>query len=717
MKKALLILSLLFLTHDAWAVTRYWVGGGATANWNATGNTNWGTASNTQDNASVPTTGDIVIFDGVGTGASNCTLNVSTSVLASVDFTGYANTLTHNASVNLNVGGNLTFASGMTYTLGSSSTSAIVLSSTWALTSAGKTTGNITVSGTGTVVDAITSTGTFAHSSGTLHFDGATDNSGLAHSILTISIGSSGSVLMGTATYAVSGSWLYSTSGSTFSAGTSHITFSNTAPTTTFNNKTYYDVTFSNATTLSLNSTNSSLNVTFNNLSITGSAVKTASISLPNPITVTNQFTITGNSAINRPIFTTSSIGTARVLTINSTTVSTNNVDFRDITFARTTAGGLDLTNGGANLIGDCGGNSRTGGDGTVTFTTPATQTYTLTGVNDNWDTVAKWSSSRMPLPQEDAVLNLESGRTLNTNGVPRIGKNISFSNAGSLSQTASTTTTNYGSIDFTNAFSVSISNGHTFEGRGPFTLTSAGKSFAASVTIDMIGGTLTLQDALTVANTATLTLTNGTLIDGGFSHSIGIFTSTNTNTRALTMTGTWTMTRSSSTNGIFWNTSTITGMTFTAAGSTIIQNPQTTAKNFVSGALTFGNLTLGANGGNSGAFVFVGSSTFNKITINAPRTVTFTSGTTQTVSNFVATGTAGNVITINSSSAGSAATLTKSGGGTVSCDYLSLRDNTGSPSNTWYYGNNSTVVSNVNGWNSGNPPSGQAYNMLLGVG
>jgi len=71
---------------------RYWVGGGSSANWNATGNTNWGTASNTQDNASVPGDTDDVIFDGVGTGASNSTCNAAITINSLV-MTGYANTL------------------------------------------------------------------------------------------------------------------------------------------------------------------------------------------------------------------------------------------------------------------------------------------------------------------------------------------------------------------------------------------------------------------------------------------------------------------------------------------------------------------------------------------------------------------------------------------------------------------------------------------------
>lgn len=113
-----LIFVLLLLAAPAQAANRYWVGGGSSANWNATGNTNWGTASNTQDNASVPGSSDAVIFDGVGTGNSASTLSANITV-ASVDFTGYANTFTHAAGVNFTVLGDANFSTGMTYTIAS----------------------------------------------------------------------------------------------------------------------------------------------------------------------------------------------------------------------------------------------------------------------------------------------------------------------------------------------------------------------------------------------------------------------------------------------------------------------------------------------------------------------------------------------------------------------------------------------------------------------
>ena len=68
----------------------------------------------------------------------------------------------------------------------------------------------------------------------------------------------------------------------------------------------------------------------------------------------------------------------------------------------------------------------------------------------------------------------------------------------------------------------------------------------------------------------------------------------------------------------------------------------------------------------------------------------------------FTATGTAGNLITIDSTTTGTHA-LAKAGGGTISCDYLSVQHSVVSPANTWYAGNNSTnnqsVATAGSGW------------------
>lgn len=69
---------------------RYWVGGGSSTNWDATGDTNWSASSGGANNESVPTTGDDVFFDTEG--SDNCVINVHTAALNSFAVTGYTGT-------------------------------------------------------------------------------------------------------------------------------------------------------------------------------------------------------------------------------------------------------------------------------------------------------------------------------------------------------------------------------------------------------------------------------------------------------------------------------------------------------------------------------------------------------------------------------------------------------------------------------------------------
>lgn len=138
---------------------RYWVGGGASTNWNATSNTNWATSSGGANNASVPTTGDEVIFD-ANSGSGTSVMNVSLSLVA-FDCNGFTGTLTHNSAITLTISGNDASASvngvayrlgsGMTYTVaaGSSANTFTSTSGTTTLNSNGKLMANSTFNGAG----------------------------------------------------------------------------------------------------------------------------------------------------------------------------------------------------------------------------------------------------------------------------------------------------------------------------------------------------------------------------------------------------------------------------------------------------------------------------------------------------------------------------------------------------------------------------------------
>jgi hypothetical protein len=225
---------------------------------------------------------------------------------------------------------------------------------------------------------------------------------------------------------------------------------------------------------------------------------------------------------------------------------------------------------------------------------------------------------------------------------------------------------------------------------RASATITSVSK-ILASTTINGSGITVTLADAMRLTSVSTLTLTEGGFAAAGFDVTASSFSSSNTNTRTLDMgSGTWTISGSGATA---WNTATTTGLTVAPSTSTITMT-SASAKTFAGGGLTYYNL----NQGGAGALTISGSNTFNDITDTVqPSTVTFTAGTTQTVSNFSLAGTAGNLVTINSATPGSQFTLSKSSG-TVNAQYLAIQDSNATGGATWN-ALFSTNLGNNTGW------------------
>ena len=207
---------------------------------------------------------------------------------------------------------------------------------------------------------------------------------------------------------------------------------------------------------------------------------------------------------------------------------------------------------------------------------------------------------------------------------------------------------------------------------------------------------TVQLQDNLTIGSTYTFTLTSGTFDVNNKNVSTGLFNSSNTNTRSLLMGfGTFTLTGT----GTVWNLATSTNLTLTPSTSTIVFNGSGVGT-FAGGSKTYYNLTQSS----SNALTISGSNTFNTISNTVqPTTITFTASTTQTMTNFNVNGTAGNLVTINSTTSGTQATLNSPSNILNSVKYVSLKDNNATggiwqaPSN---YGN--VIVSNVTGWFTG---------------
>lgn len=389
-----------------------------------------------------------------------------------------------------------------------------------------------------------------------------------------------------------------------------------------------------------------------------------------------NGKTISGDSTINRLFVQTGTIGTSGTFILNGGTFA--NADFRDITLS--VAADLSAITGGS---GDCGGNTN------ITFTSAADQHW-IAATGGSWSNSAKWTS-RIPLPQDNVYFdNAFSASQTVTVDMRRIGKSIDWTGAtGSPTfNINSAPNTIYGSLTLISAMTLTTGQTPVFEGRGSFTLTSAGKSFA-SITQSMFGGTLTLQDSLTM--TGTFTLNNGTLNDGGFSLSMGSFSSSNSVTRTITKSGTWSLTST----GTVWDTSTTTGLTLTDTGTTSITDTSASSKTFAGGGKTYNNISI--TGGGSGAVIFTGANTFNRIQVTGgTKTITLPGSTTTTLISGGGLGNGTNVITFNAS-AGSA-TLSKSTG-TLNWDYVNLTNIPSTGGAGFFAGDNSTNGGGNTGW------------------
>jgi len=218
----------------------------------------------------------------------------------------------------------------------------------------------------------------------------------------------------------------------------------------------------------------------------------------------------------------------------------------------------------------------------------------------------------------------------------------------------------------------------------GTKTITTNGGSLY-SLVISGPGATYNLVGDITFYS---FQLSQGTFSAGSYNITATSFTNSSSSTRTLNMgSGTWSI-------GGDWNPN-ATGLTFSAQTSTI-NLTSTSSINFVGGGRTYYNL----NKADTGSLTISGSNTFNAISSSATgaATISFTAGTTQTVSGFTASGTAGNLLTLQSTTSGSKWYLSKSSG-TVSVGYLSISDCTVNPGANWYAGRNSTNGGNNLGW------------------
>lgn len=266
-----------------------------------------------------------------------------------------------------------------------------------------------------------------------------------------------------------------------------------------------------------------------------------------------------------------------------------------------------------------------------------------------------------------------------------------------------------YGNYTLSSAASFSVTasaSAITFAATSSKTITMNGYQVDRPLNFNGSGGTWVLQGALSVGPTATrvVTQTAGTLNLNGYTLTTPLYT-TAAGTKNLTFNGGTLVVSGSGATAL--NNAAPTNFTTTAGtGVGTISMTSASAKTFVGGSSTqWVNATLRQAG--AGALTITGSNTFYDITNTVtPCSIVFQASTTTTFSNgFNLNGTSGNLVTITSSTAGTQATLSKTSG-TVSCNYLALKDSNATGGANWYAGPNSVNNGNDAGWVFNYPPA-----------
>ena len=215
--------------------------------------------------------------------------------------------------------------------------------------------------------------------------------------------------------------------------------------------------------------------------------------------------------------------------------------------------------------------------------------------------------------------------------------------------------------------------NDATIEGVGAYTLNITGVNDFATLTMNAPSGTLELDAAQDITD---IVVTSGTFDFNNQTCTTETLSSTGTSTRAILM-GTGTLTVDGIDVGKKWDFTIPTNLTFTHENSTIVfTNASTTAQIFAGGGQTYNDVTIGGAG--NYALTISGDNTFADLAIDrsvTAKTLTLTSGSTQTITTLVIAVNGVVFVTINSTTPGTPGNIIKAGGGTFDGDFLDITD------------------------------------------
>ena len=523
---------------------RYWVSSGT---WDATNTGNWSLVSGGVGGASVPTSANSVFFDN-----SSGAVSIPTSTtVACLDFTSSSSLITFTLGVLavLNISGSMVLSAGTTISTGTSSPSLNFIATTTGKTlnvNGASVNVNIVFNGVGgewTLGSALSiGTRNITVTNGTLN----TSTYNVTAGALLSTNSNTRTINLGSSTVTLSAATpidFTTATGLTFTAGTLQINCSSSNPTFSASGQTFYNVSFTNTglTDITLNGSN-----TFNNLTITARSATTPSVmqvSIFGDQTINGTFTISASgNALVRTFLRSSAIGTTRTLTCAAVS-SLRDIDFRDITIA----GAAAPISG--TRFGNCQGTSG------ITFSAAKTVFFRSTGAA-NWGATGSWSATsggtadvtQFPLAQDTAIF---PAATYPASGIV-VTMNVGY-NVGTIDMSLRTTNTMtfalgtrdlqiYGDLKTGTGITytgTSSANLLTFCGRNTQTITSATKTIPRSISIDSPGGTVRLLDALTLSDTNSSTVVNGTWDLNGYPTTLQSNISvTGTATRGITFGG-----------------------------------------------------------------------------------------------------------------------------------------------------------------------------------
>ena len=319
---------------------------------------------------------------------------------------------------------------------------------------------------------------------------------------------------------------------------------------------------------------------------------------------------------------------------LTALTFSSNNSNVRSIAFG---AGSINLTGSGAGVSFD--------------MTTATNFTYSGTAiVNILYSGAATSNVVFGPTGiSESNVLNFNL--TSGTYSVNLTGSYKSVDFTGFAGTLQNITRNFYGNVTYSTGMALSAGGNETRFRATAITqvITTNGKTLDFALTKDA-AGTLQLADNLTQGVTRTFTHTAGTIDLNDNDLNAGLWSSTGAVARHLDTGATGEL-------HIAGATLTASGSNLTTSGTGLISMDSASAKTFAGGGFTYPTL----NQGGLGQLAITGANRFKDVTNTVqPCTIVFPANVTTSVEDFSLNGTAGNLVTIQSSTAGQRFNLVK---------------------------------------------------------